>query len=160
MSAMPGDFSKLLRWQYLRECLVVAGPHVRVHRKGHHAPEKDGIIPAPRVLTAWLTRQGVRVTPETNHPSHRPLDHEGRHRYRRARTIRSPQSYRSYRLRQTQTTTVRASCCGMRDTPVAACPAQWPRTAVPTPCIVIQKWALLLPPFSITAYQYFCSGVL
>src|SRR5262249_28465143 len=116
---------------------------------------KGGTIPAPRVLTAWLTRQGVRVIPETNHPSHRPLGHEGRHRYRRARTIRSLQSYRSYHLRQTRTTTVRASCYGMRDTRAAACLAQWSRTAVHTPCTDIPKWALLLPPFSITASHVF-----
>src|SRR5712691_8856366 len=115
---------------------------------------EGGTIPAPRVLTAWLTRQGVRVMPETN-PSHRPLDHEGRHRYRRVRTIRSPQSCRSYRLRQTRTTTVRASCRGMRDTPVAAFPAQWSRTAVHTPCTGIPKWALLLPPFSLAACHVF-----
>src|SRR5438094_4004959 len=115
---------------------------------------QGGTIPAPRVLTAWLTRQGVRVMPETN-PSHRPLDHEGRHRYRRARTIHSPQSCRSYRLRQTRTTTVRASCCGMRDRPAAACPARWSRTAVHTPCTSIPEWAWLLPPCSITA-QHHC----
>src|SRR5262245_50317818 len=101
-----------------------------------------------------MTRQGVRVMPETN-PSHRPLDHGDRHRYRRVRTIRSPQSCRSYRLRQTRTTTVRASCSDMRDTPIAAFPAQSSRTAVHTPYTDIPKWALLLPPFSITACHVF-----
>src|SRR6266568_6389386 len=156
MSAMHRDFSKHLIGQYVSECLVVAGPHVRVHRKGHYAPGQGRVARFLRrvSLPPGMTRQGVRVMPETN-PSHRPLAPEGRHRYHTARTIRSPQSCRSYRLRQTRITTVRASCCGMRDRPAAACPARWFRTAVHTPCTSIPKWALLLPPFSITAYHVF-----
>jgi hypothetical protein len=80
-------------------------------------------------------------------------DREGHHRHRRAQTIHWPPRCRSCRLRQTPTTTVRASCCGMRGTRVAALPTQWSRTAAHIPYTDIPEWASLPPSLQITAHQ-------